>query len=181
MLPAIRGAQLYGFLDGSAKAPAEKIEVEQADKTVVSQPNPAYAAWVAQDQQVLSYLVNSLSREVLGQIVTYDTASGVWQAIHGMFASQSRSRVILLRNKLSTTRKGDMSCANYYARMKGYADEMAAAGKRLEDDEVISYILAGLDSEYNPCIESVCARVDPISLSDLYAQLLSTEARIASQ
>jgi hypothetical protein len=28
-------------------------------------------------------------------------------------------------------RKGDLSCAAYYAQMKGYADEMAVVEKRL--------------------------------------------------
>jgi hypothetical protein len=33
--------------------------------------------------------------------------------------------------------------------MKGFADEMAAAGKPLEDDDFISYVLTGLDQDYN--------------------------------
>ena len=98
-----------------------------------------------------------------------------------MFASQSRSRIIHLRSKLTSTRKGDTSAAVYFSKMKGFADEMATAGKQLDDDDLVSYILTGLDDEYNPLIEAVSARIDPISLSDLYAQLLSTEARLEVQ
>jgi hypothetical protein len=38
-----------------------------------------------------------------------------------------------------------MSVAEYIGRMKALGDEMAAAGRRLEDDEVLEYILTGLD------------------------------------
>jgi hypothetical protein len=40
---------------------------------------------------------------------------------------------------------------------------------------MVAYLLADLDSEYNPVFTAVVARVDPISPSDLYAQLLSFE------
>jgi hypothetical protein len=52
---------------------------------------------------------------------------------------------------------------------------MAAAGKKIEDDDLIGYILNGLDSEYNPFVSSVSIK-DTLTLSDVYAQLLSYEA-----
>ncbi|KAF0895305.1 hypothetical protein E2562_008615 [Oryza meyeriana var. granulata] len=64
--------------------------------------------------------------------------------------------------------------------MKGLADEMAVARKKLDDDDIISYILGGLDLDYNPLVASVSSK-DFISLSDLYAQLLSFEARLSQQ
>jgi hypothetical protein len=33
-------------------------------------PNPNYEAWIAKDQQVLSYLLSSLSRDILSQVAT---------------------------------------------------------------------------------------------------------------
>jgi hypothetical protein len=70
---------------------------------------------------------------------------------------------------------------SYFAKMKAYADEMAAAGKQLEDDDIVSYILAGLDEEYNGLVENVSSRTDSISLSNLFAQLLTTEERNDNQ
>lgn len=66
----------------------------------------------------------------------------------------------------------------YYNEMKGFADEMAVAGKPLEDDDLISYILTGLDQEYNGFIENVSARTDPVSPGYVYAQFLAAKARI---
>jgi hypothetical protein len=123
--------------------------------------NPAYAAWYTQDQQLLSFLINSVTKEVLGQVATETFVVAVWHAIMGMFASQSRARIVHLCSKLSSTCKGDLSYAAYYAQMKGYADEMAAVRKRLEDEDVICYILAGLDFDFNPFVEAFTAKTEP--------------------
>jgi hypothetical protein len=45
--------------------------------------------------------------------------------------------------------------------MKGYADEMATAGKRLYDEDAICYILTDLDFEFNPFVEAFTAKIDP--------------------
>lgn len=51
----------------------------------------------------------------------------------------------------------------------------------LEDcSSLVAYILAGLDADFNPFVESIC-RQESITLSDFYAQVLSSEARIDAQ
>jgi hypothetical protein len=98
-----------------------------------------------------------------------------------MYSSQSRARVLHLRSKFSSTRKGEMTCVVYFALMKGYADEMAATGKKIDEDDIVSYIISGLDADYNPMVEAICVKAEPTSLSDLYANMLSTESRLEAQ
>ena len=62
--------------------------------------------------------------------------------------------------------------------MKSLADDMAAADKRLEDEEIISYVLARLDMDFNPIVSAVAARTEPLSLGELYTQLVSWEQRM---
>ena len=50
---------------------------------------------------------------------------------------------------------------------------MAAAGKRLEDEEIISYVLAKLDMDFNPIVLVDAACTEPLSLGELYTQLVS--------
>jgi hypothetical protein len=49
--------------------------------------NPSYDLWKAQEQQVLSYLLTSVSRDVLVQIVALPTAAEVWKHLETSFAS----------------------------------------------------------------------------------------------
>jgi hypothetical protein len=62
-----------------------------------------------------------------------------------------------------------MSVTEYVNKMCGLGDEMTYAGKRLDDEEMVSYILAGLDIEFNSVVSAVLARVEPISVNELYA------------
>jgi hypothetical protein len=82
---------------------------------------------------------------------------------------------------LAMTQEGSMIADEYVSRMKSLADDMASTGKKLDDEELSSYILAGLDYEYNSLLSSIAARVEPISLGELYSQLLSFETRLNLQ
>jgi hypothetical protein len=72
-----------------------------------------------------------------------------------------------------------MSITEYVNRMRTLGDEMAAAGTSIDDKELVSYILAGLDLEYNLVVSAVVSRVEPILVTELYGQLLSYELRQA--
>jgi hypothetical protein len=61
--------------------------------------------------------------------------------------------------------------------MKALADDMASAGKKLEDEDLVSYILAGLDSDFDSVISAISARVEHISVAELYGQLVFHEQR----
>jgi hypothetical protein len=108
-------------------------------------------------------------------------ATDMRAAISKSFASQSRSGVLHLHNQLVAIRKGDLSVAVYFSTMCGYADEMVAAGKPLDNDDVISYILNGLDADYNSLVEHVNGMIDTISPEMLYSRMLDTEACLAAQ
>ena len=79
---------------------------------------------------------------------------------------------------LATASKGTSSISDYFGKMKHLADEMTSAGKKLEDEELVSFILIGLDRDYDLVVTAVTARVEPITMTQLYTQLVSHEQRI---
>ena len=174
----LKGAQLAGYIKPSAKPPSPFLEDGTSDdKKVDPVPNPEYEKWEAKDQQVLSYLFGSLSKEIFAQVSTCTTAAELWAAIQALQASQSRARVISTRMPLATTTKGTSSVVDYFVKMKGLADDMASAGRKLEDEELVSYILTELGEDFDAVVTSVSARVEPITVQELYAQLISFEQR----
>jgi hypothetical protein len=74
ILPAIRGACMEGYITGAKQAPAAEVDAKEGDK-LVKVSNPAYETWVAEDQQVLSYMLASVSKEILTQVVNIETAA----------------------------------------------------------------------------------------------------------
>jgi len=171
----LQGARLWRFTQPSSKSPEEFLATTAADddgKKAEPIPNPAYDDWFAKDSQVRSYLFASLSKDVFSQVASSSTAAELWTAIQELQASRSRARIMATRMALATAQKGSSTVAEYFTKMKGLADEMASAGKRLEDDELVSYILMGLGEEFDPVVTSVSNRTDPISLYEVQAQLV---------
>jgi hypothetical protein len=76
---------------------------------------------------------------------------------------------------LSTTRKGNLNVAQYVGKMKALADDMASTGKKLDEEDLVGYILAGLDSDFDSMTSAVDAHDKPISVSELYGQLVYHE------
>nr|CAD1824304.1 unnamed protein product [Ananas comosus var. bracteatus] len=178
VLATIRGARLEGYLTGKAVKPPVQIDGKDGDK-IIKVDNPLYEDWLAADQQVLSYLLASVSKEVLAQVAAKQSAAEVWTAIEVMFASKTRARAVNTRLALATAQKGNMTVTEYVGKMRALGDEMAAAGRPLEDDELVEYILTGLDEEYDPVVSSVIGRSDAISVSELYSQMLAFETRLS--
>jgi hypothetical protein len=61
---------------------------------------------------------------------------------------------------------------------------MAAAGKPLDNLDVVSHILLGLDEEYDGFVAAITALIKAeknMSLSDDYSQFMSYEARLESR
>ena len=73
-------------------APPEDIEVDDANGKKVKVENSAYVTWLTRDQQVLRYLLNVVSPDILPHVLGLDTAADVWKALEGLTNTQSRSR-----------------------------------------------------------------------------------------
>ena len=82
------------------------------------------------------------------------------------------------RMALANNKKGTSSVTEYIAKMQSLGDEMASAGKPLDDEDLVQYILTGLDEDFDYVVNSVLARVEPITVSELTAQMLSFESRV---
>jgi hypothetical protein len=175
VMPAIRAAELEGFLTGAEKAPSKIITSKDDKGQVIEQHNPAYSQWVAHDQAVLGYLLSSLTRESLVMVATCTRTADVWSELSKLYSSQARARTVNTWIKLATTRKNQLFVAEYYSKMWSLADDMASTGTALRDDEFVSYILSGLDEDYNSVYSAVISRVEPITPGELYAQLLGYE------
>jgi len=180
VLSAIRGAQLAHYLDPNTVQPVKQIVKDPTKPTELSF-NKEYESWYAEDQQIFNYLTSYVSKEVLVQLSTCTTSAEIWKTILDMTASKSRGRIINTQMALATAQKGISTIAEYFGKIKSLADDMASAGKRLEDEEVASYILAGLDAEYNPVVSSVSSCISNLTLAKLYTQLVSWEQRINLQ
>ena len=92
VLSAIRGARAAKFIQPGVQAPAEFLAPKTQDSKEDPVANPEHESWVAKDQQVLSYLLSGLSKEILGQVSTEVTALVAWAAIEGICSRPNLGR-----------------------------------------------------------------------------------------
>jgi histone deacetylase 1/2 len=165
-----------GYVDGSLVCPPAHTIVDHGG-VAVPQPNPAYQHWIQQDQAVLSAFVSSMTEGVVGMVMFASTSREAWETLAGAFAATSFARSSGLRQQMAELKKRDMTVNVYFHKMKGLADELTSIGQPLRDDELISYILAGLPKEFDALYEVVNNRTTPMQIRDLYSQLQATEHR----
>jgi hypothetical protein len=181
-LAYLRGQDVYSFIDGTILAPAQLI-VNPA--TTPGSPamiaNPDYLSWYQKDQLIISVLVSTLSDSYVSHAVGCTTSRALWESLEKMFASQAHARIMQVHFQLATLKKGSSSVTDYFHKLKNLSDTLAACGQPLNDFEAMSFLLAGLGSEFDPLVTSVTTRVDPISRDDIYGLLLAHEMRLKQQ
>jgi histone deacetylase 1/2 len=94
-----------------------------------------------------------------------------------MFAAQSEAKVTNLLIALANTKKLQMTTSEFLSKMQGLADELIAAGHPLLDKQLVSYILAGLGSDYNALVAALGVVTTPISLAQLYSHIYAYDQR----
>ncbi|RVW78438.1 hypothetical protein CK203_051433 [Vitis vinifera] len=78
----------------------------------------------------------------------------VWTTLQTHFSSQSCSCISHLKRQLQTLTQSTKSCSKYLENAKNLADQLAAAGKPIDDQDLISFLLGGLQSSYTPFVTS---------------------------
>ena len=147
VVPNIAGQGWFGFLDGSCATPSSTITTGEGTAAVTT-ANPAYAMWWYTDQRILGILLGSMSPEILGQMVGRTTSAAVWGSLTSMFSAQSRAGVRQIRRQLTMLKKNDLPIADYYSKMKGFADALAMVGAPISNDELMDCIVVGLGSQF---------------------------------
>jgi len=152
--PILKGHSLYGFVDGSNPCPSSIISTTSETGATVA-PKPAYMAWNLQDQLIIGALTASLTESILSHVVKCTTSHEVWITLQRLFASHEKARTMQVHYQLATLKKGNSSIADYFQRFTGLTDSLAAVDQPINAFEAVSFLLAGLGSDYDSFVISV--------------------------
>ncbi|KAL0556084.1 hypothetical protein IC582_004591 [Cucumis melo] len=112
--------------------------------------NPKYEQWVTSDLLLLGWIYNSMVPDVALQLIGFNTAKDLWEAIQILFGIQSRAKEDFLRQTFQTTQKGNYKMKDYLRIMKTNADNLGQAESPIPLRCLITQVLLGLDEVYNP-------------------------------
>jgi hypothetical protein len=88
-----------------------------------------------------------------------------------------------MRRQLQTITQGSKNCSTYLEDAKSITDQLAATGKLIDDEDLISFILEGLNQEYNSFITSFnfVSKDNEFTFEDFSAELLSYESLLETK
>ena len=142
--------------------------------------NPKYEQWVTSDMLLLGWIYNSMVPDVALQLMGFNTAKDLWEAIQNLFGIKSRAEEYFLRHTFQTTREGNYKMEDYLRIMKINADNLGQAGSPVPHRYLISQVLLGLDEVYNPVTAVIQGKPD-ISWLDMQSELLIFEKFLEHQ
>ena len=67
--------------------------------------NPEFILWRRFDRMIFSWIYSSLTSEIMGQIIGYQTSHEAWFALENFFLASPKARVMQLRLEFQTTKK----------------------------------------------------------------------------
>jgi DNA-directed RNA polymerase specialized sigma subunit len=90
-----------------------------------------------------------LAKNVLATVYGLTTVRQVWTHLANNFSSKSRSRCNQLKRQLQTLQQGTRTCTKYLRAAKSLAYQLAIIGNQIDDEDLVSFTLNGLNSSYN--------------------------------
>jgi hypothetical protein len=126
---------------------------------------------------VLVWLNATLTEKVLSTIYGLTTTIQAWAHLANRFTPNSRSTISHLKCQHQIVCQGSKKCYDYLLTTKGYANQLAAIGKGVDDEDLISFMVRGLNPSYHPFITTlIFANKDSsISFDDFQKELLNYE------
>lgn len=86
-----------------------------------------------------------------------------------------------LQLQLQTQKKGELTIDAYFLKMRKLADQLAASGKPIADDDLIMHILSGFGTEFDAVVVNLPNRYDILNLQEVQFAFQAHEIRLANQ
>jgi len=86
-----------------------------------------------------------------------------------------------LKRRLQSLQQGNKTCTEYLNQAKSWADELSAVGKPVEDDDLISLVINGINPTYNSFVTAFILRDRETIFHDFQSELLSHEILLQNQ
>ena len=96
------------------------------------------------------------------------TSHEAWLKLTKFYASCSRSRILHLKGKLSSTTHGDKFVLKFLQTLKSLYDQLTFCYAASNEKDLIVHALNGLEKEYKEVMASIQSRGTPISFEELH-------------
>ncbi|GMI98473.1 hypothetical protein HRI_003516600 [Hibiscus trionum] len=120
----IRGYELEHYLDSSTPIPP-KVVKSSSGKLIL---NPDYRRFKKEDNSLASWLLSTISANILPQLVEAETTAEVWAIVTKQYLSLSATKIMNLHCRLRAMKKGALSIHDYTTHINEICDLLAISG-----------------------------------------------------
>ncbi|XP_042988866.1 uncharacterized protein LOC122316414 [Carya illinoinensis] len=99
-----------GFLDGT-------IETPQLNNTL-------YVPWLRCNNLILSWILNSISKEIASNVLYVSSAKEVWEKLKARFAQPDNVRIYRLQQQLGSITQGTQPVTDYFTQLNAVWEEL---------------------------------------------------------
>jgi len=131
--------------------------------------------WVRQDKLILSAILAFTSTKITPLIAIAKTSQQAWQKLHTLYASRSRTRVMLLKKELTLIQRGNRTITDYLHMVKMLVDKIAIIDQPLSDGDLTLHILHGLGADFREIVAPIRAREKSLTFEELHDLLIGHE------
>ncbi|KAL4581663.1 hypothetical protein LXL04_006189 [Taraxacum kok-saghyz] len=108
---ALGAKKKVGFIDGNSKKP--NVEGNELDD------------WTSNDCMVRSWLLNAISKEIVGAFIFAATAHELWNELEEQFSESNGPLIYQLQRQIASINQGDASVSKYYTNLKQLWDQLS--------------------------------------------------------
>ncbi|KAL4279258.1 hypothetical protein GQ457_03G028650 [Hibiscus cannabinus] len=170
----IRGLGLEGYLDGTIPTPVKMVRNRSGEQII----NPAYVQHLKQDSSLASWLLSTISANILPQLVGSETTNSVWSVVTKLYSNLSTTKIMNLHCRLRSMKKGTQSMREYTTVIKELCDLLSSCGSYISEIEHVATILNGLPIHYEPSVATITAIKDSYSVENVVSILIDAESRL---
>ncbi|XP_075486495.1 uncharacterized protein LOC142526116 [Primulina tabacum] len=135
--------------------------------TAYIRPKPndlMYGAWNRSNSMVISWILNSVSREISDSLLYIPTASEIWIDLRYRFHQSNAPRIFQLKKLLTGLHQGSMDINAYYTKLRTLWDE-------LKDFQPVSVCNCGSMKDWVNYQNQECVMQFLMGLNESYAQI----------
>ena len=105
MVMALIAKKKIGFVNGVIMQPQDES-------------SPAYNAWMHCNTMVISWLLNSLSKEIASNVIYANIGKEIWEDLRERFAQGNGPRIFEIQKSISVLSQDNSFVSSYYTRLK---------------------------------------------------------------
>ncbi|KAL0311653.1 UNVERIFIED_CONTAM: hypothetical protein Scaly_2920200 [Sesamum calycinum] len=169
------GAKMkLGFINGKIPKPAEDDEeLEQ---------------WIRADCMVTSWLLNSISKDIVESYLYASIARELWEELEAIFRESNGPQIYQIRREIASVVQGNLSISAYFSKIKRLWDELAClvptatcscgASREIAESTIqdqLMQFLMGLDDCYDQVHNQILMMELLPSISKAYSMILRVE------